>query len=318
MWLVSATQQSHPFFSTYLSPCTSPNVCRVCERVVATDSDPTMSDTGGIASSTGRALVAGTSRPSSSSPPPPPPPPPPPSTIPQEDALALPRRTTTRVSVASELLRTCVRHARHLAESLVDDGRPPVSVFSRGSDATGMATAENAGAGHRQQRGWEARSRAAGGGVVVEISNGERWGGSTDGIVDTSPGGGGSGGGDGVQPHSNLSRASVDAIELGKDDAATNAAPITAGAMVTESSVAAAEAAEIRAGAPWASSVSTSTPPAAAARVVGETLRLAREAPIFLARAVAALADNGGVLSGRGGRDEGGCIREQSRLVHVK
>lgn len=89
--------------------------------------------------------------------------------------------------------------------------------------------------------------------------------------------------------------------------------------MVTESSVAAAEAAEIRAGAPWASNYSTSTPPAAAAaRVVGETLRLAREAPIFLARAVAALADNGGVLSDRGGRDEGDCIREQSRLVHVK
>eukprot|EP00752_Nemacystus_decipiens_P017850 g16006.t1 len=212
-----------------------------------------------------------------------------PSVGPQEDRSNLLR--ITRISIAAELLRASVRHARHLAESLVD-GRP---VSASGGAGAGAEDVDNGAGGHF---GGQAHCRTAG--VVVEIANGERWGGSTDGITDTS------GGGDGVQTNSPPPGTASVHAERGASSTVV-ASSASADRVAESSSVSAAER--------GARAQGTCVSPPAVARLVGETLDLARDAPSLLARAVGALsAGNGGaILPDRDrekAREQGGPARE--------
>lgn len=223
---------------------------RACERAAATNSKSEI-DTEGkdedILSSSGGLVAANR---------------PPPSMTLQNPPLL---RRTTRISVASELLRASVRHARHLAEVVVDGS---VSAL----DAAGVEGADD----DDGDVGGQARNRAAS--VIIEIANRERWGGSTDGIADTSDGSGGGGGS--VSVISNKFRTSVQV----EHEVESTAASATVGAMVAGQPVA-AERARIRN--VWES---------ASARIVGEILRLSRETPSLLVRALAALTCKGGIL----------------------
>lgn len=198
------------------------------------------------------------------------------STVPPQDLTLL--RRTTRVSVASELLRSSVRYARHLAEAVVDD---PVAVT--GASGVGIAGEDDDG-----EVGGKSPNRAVD--AIFEITNQERWGGSTDGIADTSGGGGGGGTNDGISKKKNRPRAPLE------HGAGATDAPVAAEATIARPPAAVAERARTRGG------PNASQP--VIARVVGETLRLAREAPPMLARALASLAGEGGTEPDRGREKE--------------
>lgn len=189
------------------------------------------------------------------------------------DAPLLLLRRRTWISVACELLRASVKHARHLAEDVCDS-----SSAAAGAGAGAVAISDGDG-------GCFEYGNRAKGVLTVEIANRERWGGSTDGIADTS-------GSDSGRQASKTSTACA------KDESrpGSTAESGTAGRAKVDGNVAAGEAATAPARAVEEKDPSVLKATAAALRVVGSTLELARETPPFLVRSLAALAGEGAML----------------------
>lgn len=184
------------------------------------------------------------------------------------DAPLLLLRRRTWISVACELLRASVKHARHLAEDFC---------FSSSGGAGAISIADGDGGCGEYGKRWK-------GVVTVAITNRERWGGSTDGIADTS-------GSNSGRETSKISTACANDVSR----TGSTVEPGTTGREKVEGNVAAGEAAAApeRAGEEKDPNVSKAT---VVPLVVGSTLELARETPPLLVRALAALTGEGAML----------------------